>query len=53
MRLQNEFALGLSNEKIPQQIEVPLQKHFVEIEQHFLYTVFSQYRKRSARCDEL
>jgi len=27
-----QFALGLSNEKRPQQIKVPLQKHFIETE---------------------
>lgn len=46
MQLENEFALGLSNEKIPQQIEVSLRKHFVEIEPAFsTYSVFSIRKK--------
>lgn len=30
MQLEKQFALGLSNEKLPQKIKVPLQKHLVE-----------------------
>lgn len=54
MQLENEFALGLSNEKLPQQIKVPLQKHFIETEPVFAaYSVFSIQNKQSTRCAEL
>lgn len=54
MQLENESALGLSNEKLPQQIKVPLQKHSLENEPAFAaYSLFSIQKKLSTRCDEL
>lgn len=39
MQLENELALGHSNEKLPQQTKVLLQKHFIETEPAFAAVV--------------